>query len=66
VKDNKRSWVLDWPQVPDGWPVLSGTNLTCEETLLLHDAGFKLQGMWLAREPGAGSRDKESGEQGLS
>jgi hypothetical protein len=23
-------------------------------------------GMWLAREPGAGSRDKESGEQGLS
>jgi hypothetical protein len=23
-------------------------------------------GMWLAREPGAGSREKESGEQGLS
>jgi hypothetical protein len=35
VKGSKRSWVLDWPQVPDAWPVLSGTNLTCKETLLL-------------------------------
>jgi hypothetical protein len=43
VKDSKRSWVLDWPQVPDVWHVLSGTNLTREETLLLQDAGFKLQ-----------------------
>jgi hypothetical protein len=43
VKGNKRSWVLDWPQVPDVWPILSGTNLTHEETLLLQDAGFKLQ-----------------------
>jgi hypothetical protein len=43
VKGSKRSWVLDWPQVPDIWPVLSGTNLTHEETLLLQDAGFKLQ-----------------------
>jgi hypothetical protein len=33
VKGTKHSWVLDWPQVPDVWPVLSGTNLTCEETL---------------------------------
>jgi hypothetical protein len=43
MKGSKRSWVLDWPQVPDVWPVLSGTNLTREETLLLQDAGFKLQ-----------------------
>jgi hypothetical protein len=43
VKGTKRSWVLDWPQVPDVWPVLSGTNLTRQETLLLQDAGFKLQ-----------------------
>jgi hypothetical protein len=43
VKGIKRSWVLDWPQVPDVWPVLSGTNLTRQEILLLQDAGFKLQ-----------------------
>jgi hypothetical protein len=43
VKGSKRSWVLDWPQVPDVWPILSGTNLTRQETLLLQDAGFTLQ-----------------------
>ena len=43
VKGSKRSWVLDWPQVPDVWPVLSSTNLTRQETLLLQDAGFTLQ-----------------------
>jgi hypothetical protein len=43
VKGSKCSWVLDWPQVPHVWPVLSGTNLTRQETLLLQDAGFKLQ-----------------------
>jgi hypothetical protein len=43
VKCSKRSWVLDWAQVPDVWLVLSGTNLTCRETLLLQDVGFKLQ-----------------------
>jgi hypothetical protein len=43
VKGSKRSWVLDWPQVPDVWPILSSTNLTREETILLQDAGFKLQ-----------------------
>jgi hypothetical protein len=43
MKGIKCSWVLDWPQVPGVWPVLSGTNLTREETLLLQDAGFKLQ-----------------------
>jgi hypothetical protein len=43
VKGTKRLWVLDWPQVPNVWLVLSGTNLTRQETLLLQDAGFKLQ-----------------------
>jgi hypothetical protein len=28
VKGTKRSWVLDWPQVPHIWLVMSGTNLT--------------------------------------
>jgi hypothetical protein len=27
VKGTKRSWILDWPQVPDVWPDFSGTNL---------------------------------------
>ena len=35
VKGSKRKWVIDWPPVPDVWPVLSGTNLSREETLLL-------------------------------
>jgi hypothetical protein len=43
VKGTKCSWILDWPQVPHVWPVLSGTNLTRQETLLLQDVGFKLQ-----------------------
>jgi hypothetical protein len=43
VKGSKRSWVLNSPQIPDVWPVLSGTNLTRKETLLLQDADFKLQ-----------------------
>ena len=43
VKGTKHSWVLDWPQVLDVWLVLSGTNLTRHETLLLQDARFKLQ-----------------------
>jgi hypothetical protein len=43
MKGSTCSWILDWPQVPDIWPILSVTNLTREETLLLQDAGFKLQ-----------------------
>jgi hypothetical protein len=43
MKGTKRSWIINWPHVPDIWPVLSGTNLTRQETLLLQDAGFKLQ-----------------------
>jgi hypothetical protein len=29
IKGTKHSWIIDWPQVPDVWPILSGTNLTC-------------------------------------
>ena len=43
VEGTKRKWVIDWPQVPDIWPILSGTNLNREETLLLQHAGFQLQ-----------------------
>jgi hypothetical protein len=43
VKGTKCSWILDWPHVPDVWPILSGTNLACQETLLLQGAGLKLQ-----------------------
>ena len=42
VKGTKQKWVFDWPQVPNIWPVLSGTNLSREETLLLQHAGFQL------------------------
>ena len=35
VKGSKRKWVIDWPPVPDVWPILSGTNFSREETLLL-------------------------------
>jgi hypothetical protein len=38
--------------------------LSFAPTTVLHT--LTLHRMWLAREPGAGSRDKESGEQGLS
>ena len=43
MKGTKRRWVLDWPEVPEVWRVLSGTNLNREETLLLQHAGFCLQ-----------------------
>ena len=43
VKGTKRRWVLDWPEVPEVWLVLSRTNLNREETLFLQHAGFRLQ-----------------------
>jgi hypothetical protein len=42
VQGTKHSWIINWPQVLDVWPVLSGTNLTRQEILLLQDASFKL------------------------
>ena len=43
VKGSKRKWVIDWPEIPEVWPVLTGTDLNREETLLLQHAGFCLQ-----------------------
>jgi hypothetical protein len=43
VRGSKRPRVIDWPQVPDVWPVLMGTSLTRQETLSLQEAGFQLQ-----------------------
>jgi hypothetical protein len=43
VKGSKRKWIIDWPEVPEVWPVLSGTHLNREETLILQHAGFQLQ-----------------------
>ena len=43
MKGTKWRWVLDWLEVPEVWPILSGTNLNQEETLLLQHARFCLQ-----------------------
>jgi hypothetical protein len=43
MKGTKRPWIIDWSQIPDVWPILRSTHLTCQEILLLQDAGFKLQ-----------------------
>ena len=34
---------MDWPIVPNTWPVKIGTNLLREEVLALEDDGFQLQ-----------------------
>jgi hypothetical protein len=43
VRGTKPPWILEWPHIPDVWPVLSSTHLTCQDTLLVQDAVFKLQ-----------------------
>ena len=43
MKGTKRKFVIDWPEVPEIWPVLTRTNLDREETLLLQHVGFHLQ-----------------------
>ena len=43
MKGTKRRWILDWLEVPEVWPILSGTNLNREETLFLQHVGFRLQ-----------------------
>ena len=43
VSGSKKKYVLDWPVVPNTWPVKIGTNLSKEEVLALEDAGFQLQ-----------------------
>ena len=43
VKGTRRKWVQHRPDVPDVWPVLTGTNLTLQEVLALEEGGFQLQ-----------------------
>ena len=43
VSGSKKKYVLDWPIVPNTWPMKIGTTLSREEVLLLEDAIFQLQ-----------------------
>jgi hypothetical protein len=43
VNGIKNKYVLDWPIIPNTWPVKIGTNLSREEVLALEDVGFQLQ-----------------------
>jgi hypothetical protein len=43
VSGSKKKYVLDWPIVPNTWPVKIGTNLSRKEVLALEDVGFQLQ-----------------------
>ena len=43
MSGSKKKYVLDWPVVPNTWPMKIGTNLLREEVLALEDAGFQLQ-----------------------
>ena len=43
VMGPKRFFVIDRPQIPEIWPVLTGTDLTRSEILELQEAGFCLQ-----------------------
>lgn len=38
----KKKYVLDWPIVPNTWPLKIDTNLTMDEVLALEDVGFQL------------------------
>jgi hypothetical protein len=42
IKGTKRRWVVSVPNVPEVWPIKSGTNLTYKEILSLENAGFRL------------------------
>ena len=41
--DNMKKFVLDWPLVPNTWPVKIGTNLLRKKVLALEYVGFQLQ-----------------------
>ena len=43
VNGTKKKYVLDWPTMPNTWPVKMDTNLSREEVLALEDVGFQLQ-----------------------
>ena len=42
VSGSKKKYVLDWPMVPNMWPLKIRTNLSREEVLALEDAKFQL------------------------
>ena len=43
VSGSNKKYVLDWPIVPNTWPVKICTNLSREEVLALEDVGFQPQ-----------------------
>ena len=43
VSGNMKKYVLDWPIVPNTWPVKISTNLSKEEVVAFEDVGFQLQ-----------------------
>ena len=50
MKDSKKKWVLDWPNLLIVWHVNVGTKLTWEDVFALEDVGFQLQ-QWEALSP---------------
>ena len=43
VKGTKKSFVIDWPSIPQTWPMKRSTNLSMEAILALEKARFQLQ-----------------------
>ena len=43
MSGSKKKYVLDWPTVPNTWPMKIGTKLSREEVLALEDVEFQLQ-----------------------
>ena len=43
ISGTKKKYVLDWPTVPNTWPIKMGTYLSREEVLALEDVEFQLQ-----------------------
>ena len=43
VNGSMNNYLLDWPIVPNTWPVKIGTNLSKEDVLTFEGAGFQLQ-----------------------
>ena len=43
LKWYKRQFVMDWPTIPNTWPMKIGTKLTRQEILALEEVGFQLE-----------------------
>jgi hypothetical protein len=43
VNGNKKKYVLDWPVVPNIWPMKIGINISRQKVLALEDVGFQLK-----------------------